>query len=915
MTQPAIAPVPAAVPVPALSVHVVVTTHWDREWIQPLSQYRQRLVRLMDRLLDQLEREPGLVFTLDGQAVALEDYLEVRPEAEARLRAHLAAGRLVAGPWYVLADQFLEGDEAAIRNLQLGMAVVRRLGGRPMAHGYVPDSFGSIATLPMLLAGFGIAGANLGRGLTTEGSSDCFRWAWRDGSSVLAWGHGYGNGVGLGYPEHWRHLDHLDTAAADPAHGQRWADGFLASQTGRVPAPVRCASVGVDHLEPRTGTAAQVAQLDASTPHRWRCSTPEAFIAEVAERLDGQLETVVGEQRGDDRRPMDLQGVLSTDPVLKAANRQAELALVRVVEPLAVLRRAAGLPDEAHQLRMAWRTLLRCHPHDSICGCNVDRVVDEVRARARDAIDQADMLGERWLRDCIPNLPWRAGAPIGLVVLDPLVGRGADVQEVLVRVPAPVIHRSASVIDASGTVVGEARLVAHRQADLETSPATLAGLLAVRSKEPRVDGVPADVFSVLRLRLWSDGTAAGARRLQLAWWQPIARRTLEVDERRLANDRVAVGIADDGSLWLEDLASGRRWDGLAYLEDMADAGDSYDFGQVVGDQPLRSRGAARWTSRVLHRDESSATLRLTLAWSLPERLEEGARRERRERWPYGVRPQVCRRSGATVPMTAELDITLVAGSSRVACRLSVDNRADHHRLRVAFAAPTRPDLHAGAHFSIQPRPWRGDDVPFPVFPVLDWIHRSDGLAIIGRGLYDGAARPLPDGGGEVLLTVLRSVDTIGPAAGMNFDVERVRCLGQHVADFALVPASSPLDAQRAANAWLTPMVGEGVNADPKEPITGVPDVLLASSDESLVVSAIKPAEDGSGVIVRLWNPGSEARTTTLRLGVPWTDATAVRLDESPTDSPRLAAADDGSVSVSVQPWSTTTVRFGRPSLA
>src|ERR1700742_3480245 len=130
------------------TIHVVLTTHWDREWVQTLGQYR---------------------FGLDGQAVPLEDYLDVRPERADVLRKHLAEGRLVAGPWYVLADQFLEGDEATIRNLLLGIATTRRFGGEPMLHGYVPDSFGSIATLPMILGGFGIKGANLGRGLTRPG--------------------------------------------------------------------------------------------------------------------------------------------------------------------------------------------------------------------------------------------------------------------------------------------------------------------------------------------------------------------------------------------------------------------------------------------------------------------------------------------------------------------------------------------------------------------------------------------------------------------------------------------------------------------------------------------------------------------------------------------------------------------------
>ena len=90
------------------SVHVILTTHWDREWIQSMEEYRYRLVRLMDKLLDILEREQDLVFVADGQTIMLEDYLAVRPDQQPRLQALARAGRLVFGPWYVLADQFID---------------------------------------------------------------------------------------------------------------------------------------------------------------------------------------------------------------------------------------------------------------------------------------------------------------------------------------------------------------------------------------------------------------------------------------------------------------------------------------------------------------------------------------------------------------------------------------------------------------------------------------------------------------------------------------------------------------------------------------------------------------------------------------------------------------------------------------
>src|SRR5215467_4539767 len=69
---------------------VVPHTHWDREWYLPFEQFRLRLGAVVDGVLDTLERDPSFTsFTLDGQAIVLEDYAEVRPENAGRLQALL----------------------------------------------------------------------------------------------------------------------------------------------------------------------------------------------------------------------------------------------------------------------------------------------------------------------------------------------------------------------------------------------------------------------------------------------------------------------------------------------------------------------------------------------------------------------------------------------------------------------------------------------------------------------------------------------------------------------------------------------------------------------------------------------------------------------------------------------------------
>ena len=167
--------------------HLVVVphTHWDREWHRTHEEFRYRLVGLMDGLLDLLERDTRYRhFTLDGQAVVLDDYLEVRPEARDRIEKLVGAGRLLVGPWYVLPDEWLVSGEALIRNLRLGLARAGALGGA-MPIGYVPDQFGHVGQLPQIFAGFGLDSAVLWRGVGREVEETLFTWEAPDGTRVL----------------------------------------------------------------------------------------------------------------------------------------------------------------------------------------------------------------------------------------------------------------------------------------------------------------------------------------------------------------------------------------------------------------------------------------------------------------------------------------------------------------------------------------------------------------------------------------------------------------------------------------------------------------------------------------------------------------------------------------------------------
>ena len=96
---------------------LVPHTHWDREWYEPFDVFRLRLAHVLETILDTALVDPDFRFTLDGQAAAAVDFLEVRPERRADLALLAREGRLAVGPWYVLLDEFLCSGETIVRKI------------------------------------------------------------------------------------------------------------------------------------------------------------------------------------------------------------------------------------------------------------------------------------------------------------------------------------------------------------------------------------------------------------------------------------------------------------------------------------------------------------------------------------------------------------------------------------------------------------------------------------------------------------------------------------------------------------------------------------------------------------------------------------------------------------------------------
>lgn len=354
---------------------LVSHSHWDRAWYLSFQQFRFRLVQMIDRLLDLLESDPDYKsFTLDGQTVLLEDYLEIRPENRLRIKKLVQDGRLIIGPWYILPDLFLVSGESVIRNFQYARSSTSDL-GELSGVGYIPDPFGHWAQIPQVLSQLGYSSFVFMRGMPLEEADRLklyFTWRAPDGSTTDAiyLKEGYFNASALGYPEI---IGRYDATKVKPELAYKQIQETVNKLNETQYLPYQLLLNGMDHMPEQPEIPELLKSLNESDDWEITHATLDDFINTLtAEKRPA--EEFSGDLLGNAHHPI-LSSVFSTRMYLKHQNHRSQQLLERYAEPIGFFRKQlTGEPADQSMLDYAWKTLLKNHPHDDICGCSVDQV-------------------------------------------------------------------------------------------------------------------------------------------------------------------------------------------------------------------------------------------------------------------------------------------------------------------------------------------------------------------------------------------------------------------------------------------------------------------------------------------------------------------------------------------------------------
>lgn len=884
--------------------HVISNTHWDREWRFPYQKNRQMLVAMIDSVIEILVSEPEYrAYHLDSQSIVLDDYLEVRPHRRELITKLVKEKRLLIGPWYILPDEYHVGGENLIRNLLLGHKTCAEFGGASKT-GYSPFSWGQISQLPQLYAQFGIDVIMFYRGVNSLDSEKAeFMWEGADGTQAITsrfstmprynfYFYIYRTTV---HNEGFADVEYKWERGGIPFH---FADGVLYTDDYFVIKPTD--TYFEENVIPSVNAIIEKQVNDFTTPHViWMeghdssgpnkktvriindikrlmpdvnviHSTLEDYTKGLRESVDrDSLALVTGERRSAqfDYRSGNLYGyITSARTYLKQKNFEAEMWLQRYAEPMNSIAGIFGLDINDTYPDIAWNYLIQNSAHDSIGGCSLDEVHEDMMSRYKQVIEISRGVFDRACKHLSKNMDLASyeKSSIHLLALNATNYQRTEVVEAFIDVPQSEDKGAIILKDDYGKTL-DMQIIS--KADVEP-------VLEQLIDRPMY-------FKMKRYRAFIEVEKAEPFSFSHFQVVPVdkenAKKNFKIGKKSggfvyLENEYLKIKVQANGALEIHDKVRGKRFNNVGYFYDEGEAGHAWVHKEV---KPFLTTLTSKPAITLLEQGHLSATIRVEHTLRVFENL--GARETGK---------------GKKVSIPVVLQVTLKKDSQYAEFSIDVENKAESHRLRIMM--PTVE--HASASFAegqfdvverqvkrIDSTGWVEQPMyDYPMYHFVDVSNGKNGVAVCTEGLteyevQDDAVRTLA-------ITLLRGFKyIIAPSSVQDYsDQKGSQCLGKHSYHLAFYPHSGTWNegnVYEQAIRFSTPLrlVETGRSTGSIKP--GVP--FLNIEPKELVFSSLKKADDGDAdsFILRFYNPTDKEIAGKVRCAFAIKAAGYVNLEE------------------------------------
>ncbi|MEL3970822.1 glycoside hydrolase family 38 C-terminal domain-containing protein [Rossellomorea oryzaecorticis] len=850
-------------------VYVVPHSHWDREWYFTIEDSNVLLAENLDHLMDVLEKnEEYTGYVFDAQASVIEEYLKVRPENRDRLKVLVEAKRIFIGPWYTQTDSLLVHKESMIRNLLYGTKISKSF-GHSMNCGYLPDIFGQNQYLPSIFKGFGIDNSVLQRGIYTDQLKGDLNFTWKspDGETVNANNiyFGYGPGKFLEASEEYKE-ERLFPILEKLAEMNTNSDNLL------LPA-------GGDQVLVREHFPETIKKLNEdSAEYEFVLSDYETFMKDTWENGDAFSNVIEGELTATQKSRIH-NTIRSQRYDIKKLNYEVEHKILNVLEPLAVIGQSLGFRYPQAWLDGMWKQLFDVHAHDSIGGCNSDDTNRDIVQR----LEKVERIADGLLNILKKQMTEAVSNKLGKENVFVFFNTNASVFSGSVEAVLFTKSSHFKVKDMAGSDVPVEAIDQEYISGGKKIVVTAEG-------EKQVE-VPGYYRTVVMAEL-KDVPALGYKTFVVEEAEEGMKKLVEAEQTSIENEHVKVEFAD-GNVTLTKKETGVKIPQLLRFENVADAGDSYDFSPLEGDEPI-----------LLENGELLSVETGGLSQKLMMKHEALV--------PGNLEDRQAEINSESLVIISTLEVRKDEKVVRV--QHSIDNSVEDHRVRVLLNTGFE---NPGASFADQGfgliernaenpymKNWKENgfaEAPVPIYALENFAGVTDGdstFAAITRGIKEYELV-----GGELALTLFRSVGLLGKddlawrpgrASGINNKVVYTpdAQMKQHmVFEYGIYAgAAEPVALFGEMDHYIGRHVSyqkQALNTFEERlerfeipyPVKELADSIsiLQVDNPSVVMSSCKRAYDDGAVVVRFFNPTEEVQR--FNLGTGWKDISVVNLAE------------------------------------
>jgi alpha-mannosidase len=536
-----------------------------------------------------------------------------------------------------------------------------------------------------------------------------------------------------------------------------------------------------------------------------------------------------------------------------------------------VIGKSLGLSYPKSWLDIMWKMMFDAHAHDSIGGCNSDETNQDIILR----LTKVNRIADDLLNILKKQITYAVSKSIGkeniILVFNTKASAEKENIEGVIFSSAPVftietINGDSIAFDvvSQSCLSGGKKIVVTAEGEKEIElPEYYRTVINMK-----VDNIPPMGYATF---IVNESAVSKERRNMV----------LEKEDNKISNDHYDI-ICEKNKLTLIYKKSTQKLENFISFEDVGDAGDSYDFSPLEGEeQAIIERAEVVKVEKGFLVEKMTVVHKVLLPKDLEERINNGK--------------------------SLELEIATVfelrKGEKFIRVNHIVNNEVKDHRLRVLFKTTIiNPKCsYADQGFSVLTRPvknshlnnWRENkfaEAPVPIYPLENFAaisEENETFALITKGIKEYEVLDT----GELALTLFRSVGLLGKdnllwrpgrESGINNkviytpDAELQKELEFEYAIYLEDKQINPEVLFRVTEKYIKHYAfyqKQSLNTFEERlerfeipiKLENLPDSysLLMVDNPKVFMSACKHSYEGDGVILRLFNPSNVSEPTAV----------------------------------------------------